>query len=85
MTKKRTDWLNAAVIILTFLLILLTAQVYNPMIKKTMVAIFGGLSLLIQLVQFRNGGLKLQKIVLFVLTVAAMVMMFIVFSKPPEY
>jgi hypothetical protein len=79
--KSRIKTLTWTVVICTFLLIFLPAQIASPLLSKILVMVIGIVSLMAQFMAFRiddsTKNNRVQYLALVVLTIATMVLMYL--------
>ncbi|WP_341225096.1 hypothetical protein [uncultured Arcticibacterium sp.] len=82
--EKRTKVLSAAIVILTFVMVFLPAQIAFLMMQKIIIGVTGSLSVLLQiymLTQTVDKKKRLQGIVLLAFTLITIALMVVVYSS----
>lgn len=82
--EKRTKVISAAIVILTFVMVFLPAQIAFLMMQKIIIGLTGSLSVLLQiylLTQTSDKKKRLQGVILLASTVITIALMIVVYSS----
>jgi uncharacterized membrane-anchored protein len=82
-SARLRNWLTASIIISTFIMVFLPGVVASGLVKKTIVGVLGGLSIVLQLILIskdRNSH-RTQSYIFLALTVIAFILMMVLYSK----
>ncbi|AWV96847.1 hypothetical protein [Arcticibacterium luteifluviistationis] len=82
--EKRTKVLSAAIVILTFVMVFLPAQIAFLMMQKIIIGVTGSLSVLLQiymLTQTVDKKKRLQGVILLAFTIITIVLMIVVYTS----
>lgn len=84
MTSKLRNWVTGGIIFFTFIMVFLPGMIASGLVQKYIVGITGGLSILLQVLLLTRSDMekkyRTQSLLVLVLTLAAMALMFVLYS-----